>query len=111
MQCTISLTVPPMKGRGYEIIMMSSAYIYWLATVSGTQIGNVQIGIENVEISNVQIGMVLFWPRPLIGAQKLIALPQTPPTCWEGPGDVCVHSLEKLASFPGSSIFPGAHVC
>ena len=88
--------------------MMSSAYIYWLATVSGTQTGN---GIENVEIRNVQIGRVLFWPRLLIGTQKLIALPQAPPTCWEGSGDMRAHSLEKLASFPGSSIFPGAYVC
>ena len=69
------------------------------------------IEIEKVEIRNVQIGMVLFWPRPLIGARKLIALPQAPPTCWEGPGDVCARSLKKLASFPWSSIFSGAHMC
>ena len=68
------------------------------------------IEIEKVENRNVQIGMVLFWPRPLIGAQKLIALPQAPPTSWEGPGDVRARSLEKLASFLGSSIFSGAHV-
>ena len=112
MQCTIILAVPPVKGRGHETIMMPSTYTGKRRSAAHKmEMFKLEIiETENVENRNVLVGMVLFWPSPLIGARKLIALPQAPSTCWEGPGDVRAHSLEKLASFLGSSIFSGAHM-